>query len=294
MIIISGLILIYLLPSESVGQILADYLITSDINGFIASKNPTAGDGPGMLAGVDHFYFDHKDRTFRISYFNLTTRVGPVIQVTQHAGSDSDKWLLHEIDMDFRTYYGLPGRSYGPRQIEGQTVLEDVAGGRNYRWLSGNKVIMIEYRDPQLTKHEPIEVVGAYLAKHPSTLPPIRLIDLRSAEYKAVWIKDEMERRLWLCDKWFVQLESDRSKLSSILKTIADHMVVFLDYREKYYGIQGKDDKIALTGYLSAKDETSIRNKLAGYKTWWNANKTKSIHGFPRPGEHQYLSTKKL
>lgn len=38
----------------------------------------------------------------------------------------------------------------------------------------------------------------------------------------------------------FVQLESDRAKLSSVLKTIGDHMVVFLDYREKYHGMSGR------------------------------------------------------
>ncbi len=39
----------------------------------------------------------------------------------------------------------------------------------NYRWISGNKVIMLEYHDTGMTKPEPIEAVRAYLAKHPST-----------------------------------------------------------------------------------------------------------------------------
>jgi hypothetical protein len=55
-------------------------------------------------------------------------------------------------------------------------------------------------------------------------------------------------------------------------------MVVFLDYREKYYGIKGRDEKSALSRYLTAKDGTSIKSKLTEYKTWWSVNKTKAIN----------------
>jgi hypothetical protein len=55
-------------------------------------------------------------------------------------------------------------------------------------------------------------------------------------------------------------------------------MSVFLDYRQKYFGISGKDDKLALMGHLSAKDETSIKNKLTGYRAWWNVNKARVIN----------------
>jgi len=275
-IIIGALILICLLGSQSVGQTIADYLIVGDINGFIASKNPTSGEGPGMLAGADHFYLDHKDRTYRISYFNLTTKVGPVIQVTQHAGADSDRWLLHEVEDAYRRN---PEQDYFKgtiREINGNKIFSYQLG-THYSWLSDNIVVDIKYTDLQKVKPEPLEVIQAYLQKIPST---ITLIDTeaKSRSHNEQWIKDEMERRLWLCDKWFVRLESDRSKLPSILKTIADHMVVFLDYREKYYGISGKDDKLALMGYLSAKNEAGIKSKLTEYKIWRNVNKSKSIN----------------
>ena len=87
-----------------------------------------------------------------------------------------------------------------------------------------------------------------------------------------------MERRLWLCGKWFVHLESDRSKLNSTLKTTVDHIAVFLNYRDKYYGISAKDDGLVLMGYLSAENETGIKSKLTEYRIWWNANKTKAIN----------------
>jgi hypothetical protein len=208
----------------------------------------------------------------------MALRLAVKVEVTKHMGSDSDKWLLHEIDMDFRNYYGVPGISYGPREINGQSILEDAAGGANYRWLSGNRVIMISYHDSQMTKPEPIEVVDAYLGKHPSTLPPMRLVELRSPENKTVWIKDEMDRRLWLCDKWFLQVQMNKAEMSDAVRTIVKCLNVFLDYREKYYGMNAKDEKIGLLGYLDKMDGTSIKNKLTEYKNWWNANKTRSIN----------------
>jgi hypothetical protein len=277
-LIIKILIFIFCLVSKGYGYTIPDYLIVNDIGGFIASKNPTAGRGPGELAGVGHFSHDHEDVTYEISYFNLQTRVGPEVQVTQHAGSDSDKWLLHELDTDFRNYYGMPGRAYGPRQIDGQTILEDAAGGRNYRWLSNDMVIVIQYHDAQMAKPEPVEVVKAYLTKHPSTLPAMKLSELRSPENKTIWIKDEMERRLWLCDKWFLQLQVGKTELPDTVQSTVKHLNVFLDYREKYYGINARDEKIALNNYLLNKDGTAIKNKLTEYKTWWSVNKTKSIN----------------
>lgn len=54
-------------------------------------------------------------------------------------------------------------------------------------------------------------------------------------------------------------------------------MNVFLDYREKYYGISATDEKKLLWEYLRANDGTAIKNKLAEYKAWWSDNKDKAI-----------------
>ena len=116
-----------------------------------------------------------------------------------------------------------------------------------------------------------------YLTKFSSSIA-LTDNDLKAKPHNEQWIKDEMERRLWLCDKWFVRVESDRSRLSSTLKTIADHMAVFLNYRDKYYGISSKDDGLALMGYLDAKNEAGIRIRLTEYKNWWNVNKARSIN----------------
>ena len=277
-LMIKILIFVFFLVSKGYGYTIPDYLIINDIGGFIASKNPTAGRGPGELAGVGHFSRDHDDVTYEISYFNLQTRVGPEVQVTQHAGSDSDKWLLHELDAEFRNYYGIPDMSYTIKLIDGNTLFAFGSGGWDYRWLSGNKAIIIEYNDLDMVKPQPLEVVKAYLAKHPSTIPPMKLAELRSPEMKTIWIKDEMERRLWLCDKWFLQLQMGKVDQDEALRSVVKSLVIFSDYREKYYGITAKDEKSALEKYLYTKDGTAIKNKLTEYKTWWSVNKTKSIN----------------
>jgi hypothetical protein len=155
--------------------------------------------------------------------------------------------------------------------------MEFGSGGWDYRWLNGNKVIKIEYTDLEMTKPEPIDVVKAYLAKHPSTLPAITLTDLRSVAFKTAWIKDEMERRLWLCDKWFMQLQLQKVTEQQTSQESVKSMNIFLDYREKYYSMAAVSEKNLLAGYLSTNNGTGIRNKLAEYKTWWQANKTAAI-----------------
>ena len=275
--LIGTVIFSMLIGGIALAQEMSNYLITSNIGDFIASTNPTSGAGPGVAVGADHFYHDHTDMTYRISYYNLQTKVGPEVQITQHTGGDSDKWLLHEVDREFRNYYGIPGKSYGPRQIGGQTIIENLVAGGSYRWISGTKVIVIEYHDSQMTKPEPIEVIQAYLQKHPSTMQAFTLEALRSTVNKTTWIKDEMDRRLWLCDKWFMQLQLKKVEEKQAYQESVKSMNIFLNYREKYYGMSAANEKSLLAGYLKTNNGTGIKNKLAEYKNWWMANKTGAI-----------------
>ncbi len=128
-----------------------------------------------------------------------------------------------------------------------------------------------------MTKPEPLEVVRAYLAKHPSTLTAMTSADLRTEENKTKWIKDEMERRLWLCDRWFLALQTGKAKEKTVYRNAVDSMQVFLDYREKYYGISAKSEKQVLWEYLQANNGTGIKDKLQKYKSWWSGNRDKAI-----------------
>ncbi|MEW5744067.1 MAG: hypothetical protein AB1805_01325 [Nitrospirota bacterium] len=272
-------IILLLFPVLSFSQELATFLILNDIGAYKYRPKRTGEmyGSSGTLIPTGHFDSDHNDTTYKTRYVHPVTILGVDVQVTQHAGSDSDKWLLHEVERVFRNYYGMPGDSYVIRQINGNSIMAAGTGGWRYVWLSGNKVVNIQYTDLQMSKSEPLEVVQAYLTKHPSTLPVMSSSDLRTPENKAKWIKDEMERRLWLCDKWSMQYQLGKVTQSDMIRELVEHMTVFLDYRDRYYGIKADDEKMALSNYLLQNNGTAIRNRLSEYKTWWGANKGRVI-----------------
>ncbi len=273
--VLTLIVLLLLQPVVVCAITVSDYLIDADIGQYSKSYPGSCPKGSGIVAGAGHFKIDHSDNACDIRYYNEASDLGVEVQVTKHSGSDSDKWLGHEIDIEFRNYYGIPG--YYIKTINGNTVYVYGAGGRDYRWLSGNKVIMIEYHDSQLTKPEPLEIIQAYLTKHPSTLPAVTTKDVMSTASKTTWIKDEMDRCLWLCDKWFMQLQLQKVKQTDAIQAAVKSMNVFLDYREKYYGIKAADEKNLLAGYLNTNNGTSIKVKLTEYKNWWTVHKTEAI-----------------
>ena len=231
-----------------------------------------------MIAATGHFGGDHEDITCRRGYYNLQQDLAVSIQVTQHAGSDSDKWLLHEVEDGYRDgemeRLGLLTEGTVLMRIGLNRVFWIGLGGGSFMWLSGNVVIKVSYVDLRGAKPEPLEVVRAYLQKFPSTISSTMKLDRAHDEQ---WIKNEMERRLWLCEKWFLHLQMGKVTLDETLESVIKSMVIFLDYREKYYGIKSKNEKLALVTYFDKKDGTSIKNKLSTYKTWWSVNKGKSI-----------------
>lgn len=269
--------LLSLQPMAALAITVSDYLVDADIGQYSKSYPGACPKGTGILAGVSHFKIDHTDYACDIHYYNETSDFGVEVQVTKHSGSDSDKWLMHEVDTEFRTYYGIPDPSYIIKTINGNTIYTFGTAGWDYRWVSGNKVIMIEYHDTQMNKPEPLEIVQAYLAKHPSTLPMISMKDLYSSAGKTTWIKDEMERRLWFCDKWFYQLQLKKVEEKQVYQESVKSMNIFLDYREKYYGIKAINEKNILASYLYSNNGTGIKAKLTEYKNWWSVNKDKAI-----------------
>ena len=283
-----SLVLLYVflsLTTRAFAQTTSDYLILQDIGSYkvdrpenvLQGRQPTGGPeivdtSTGIFGPADHYSADHVDTSYTVAYIGGNGMPSPTVIITLHAGSDSDQWLLHEVDRDFRNSYGIPGRSYGSRQINGQMIIENLTGGGCYRWLSGKKVVQIEYRDPQMRKAEPLEIVKAYLIKYPSTLPEMVMSQLSSEENVGKWIKDEMERRLWLGEKWLAQIQPS-TQLGSKLKSATDSMVVYLNYCEKYFGIHAKDEKIALASALDRNNVAAVRAKLTSYKTWWASHK---------------------
>lgn len=271
------LILIMLLfPVLAFSQDIGNYLVLKDIGEYIfRPKRVITVQNAGILVPTGHFP-GHGDMTYEGIYIHPQTYLGVSVQVTQHTGSDSDKWLLHEVEKGFRAPNDKEGRlgllHSGSRfvEISGNKIFRYWSA---YRWMSNYVVVVIDYGDPR--KSEPLEVVQAYLQKFPSTIPPTLALDNAHDEK---WIKDEMERRLWLCDKWFLQLQLQKAEQKTVLQNTVDSMQVFLSYRQKYYGIDALEDKKALSNYLLQNNGTAIRNKLKEYKDWWTANKGGAIN----------------
>ncbi len=267
---------------------LSDCLITSDIGKYtFEGESANMGKGSGVVGIAGHFDLDHEDIVCTGEYSNIKEIeglpieearqkiIGIEVQVTQHAGSESDKWLMHEVERGFRSDDFESHFEGMIREIEGNKIFTWLYG-TSYRWVSDNVVVYISYSDPQLSKPEPLEIVRAYLQKFPSTIT-MTDAEVKSREHNEKWIKDEMERRLWLCDKWFYQLQLKKVDLRKTLREVVDHLNVFLDYRERYYGVKATDEKNLLWEYLQANDGTSIKRKLKEYKDWWSNNKEKAI-----------------
>jgi hypothetical protein len=266
----------------------SDFLILQDIGSYkfiTESKNPLTkkiaqipgyimSNNSGVVAGSGHFGLDHVDATYETYYESDVVDLGVKVQVTKHLGADSDKWLMHEIEDGFKKRYSL-GSAYA-----GKNPIRDFSGNRifymwrEYRWISNNIVVIIEASDQKGLKPEPTEIVQAYMQKFPSTIPSALVLD---DAHKVQWIKDEMDRRLWLCDKWFMQLQLRKVDEKQAYQESFESMNIFLDYREKYYGLKGADEKNLLAGYLNTNNGTGIKTKLDEYKKWWVVNKDKAI-----------------
>jgi hypothetical protein len=274
LVMLCGLTLTILLPGRVLAGSASDYLIMQDMGLYKFMGKGGGGQGSGILSPTDHFSKDHIDESYGGAYIDRIAKIGVNVEVTKHSGSDSDKWLLHELEEGFQKRDSL-GSAYA-----GKNPIRDFIGNRifymwrEYRWISNNIVVIIEASDPQGLKPEPTEVVQAYLQKFPSTIPSSLVLD---DAHKVQWIKDEMDRRLWLCDKWFMQLQLRKAEEKDVYRESVKSMNIFLDYREKYYGMKAADEKNILAGYLNTNNGTGIKTKLKEYKDWWAVNKEKAI-----------------
>jgi hypothetical protein len=255
----------------------SDILVCRNIGDFI-QYNCECREGRGILVTADHFGEDHKDVTCDVTYYSKTEKMSVKAEVTLHGGSsDANRWLVHEVDKEFRTYYGTPGQEYVVKKIDGNALYTFGSKGWNYRWVSENKVIMLEYHDTGMTKPEPIKIVKAYVAKYPSSIAPMTTQEMNSASNEMKWIKDEMDRRLLLCDKWLQYLFLKKNVGKQVREEPVESMNVFLDYREKYFGVNAEPDKNLLVSYLNSNNGTGVKAKLTEYKAWWAANKSRTI-----------------
>ena len=155
------LTLFCVLAIQSIGnaQTPSDYLILQDIGSYkfsTQSINPvtdevkqipgyTVTKSPGMLKGAGHFKTDHKDTTYTTGYESDVADLSVKVQVTQHTGGDSDRWLLHEIETGFRN-----AKVYRLGLLNSHKIREKDNGNKiffrglvyGYRWVSNNIVVI--------------------------------------------------------------------------------------------------------------------------------------------------------
>lgn len=251
-----------------------EYLIMQSIGAYHNGGKGHCGEGAGLLEATGHFSEDHDDITCSTDYYNTAQKLAVDIQVSKHAGGDSDKWLLHEVEHAFSDNETLDATYVSPnplRDINGRKIFYTWG---YYEWISNYVTVRIQFTDLTGTKPEPLEVVQAYLQKFPSTIPSSFVLD---KAHKIQWIKDEMDRRLWLCTKWFAQLQLGTVEQKDSFNAAFESMTIFLNYREKYYGIQAADEKNLLIRYLETNNGTGIHAKLATYKAWWGTHKGDSL-----------------
>lgn len=273
-----AIIIILLLPAIVYAQDLSNYLILSDVGEYKYRPRRTLETygNSGALISAGHFDLDHADILYETHYIHPVTILSVDVQVTQHIGADSDKWLLHEVEDSFRDgnidKLGLLTKGTRLKDINGKKYVS--LRGSGYAWISNYVVVEILYSDLNGNKPEPTEVIQTYLQKFPSTISSSLVFD---SVHDVQWIKDEMDRRLWLADKWFVHIQSSDPKNGNKLKSLTDSMVIFLDYREKYFSVNAKNEKIALETMLLQNNIIAIQAKLTEFKTWWSEHKGNSI-----------------
>jgi len=162
-------------------------LVTGDIGKFTYDVDTSnLANASGVVGQAGHFNKDHIDTICTGEYYNLKEIEGLPdsearskiiaidVQVTQHAGADSDQWLLHEVESSFR---GREKEGWLGQGLRGSTSIREINGNKifdygniDYRWISNNVVIYIHYTDLEGTKPEPLEIVQAYLTKFPPTI----------------------------------------------------------------------------------------------------------------------------
>jgi membrane carboxypeptidase/penicillin-binding protein len=126
------------------------------------------------------------------------------------------------------------------------------------------------------TKPEPLEIVRAYLAKYPSSIT-MTDAELKSAAHTESWLRNEMERRVWLMEKWVGVGNADVLKQAEAERAILEHAEVFSKYMHKYLGDSPNE---MIKGFFLASrpfNWTRLTAEVGKLRAWWDANKSRPL-----------------
>jgi len=260
---------------------ISDYLILEDIGpyrqtpevefmGKLVARKPACLQGGDDISGIYN--------SCRISYAGGAGNLSITVEARVYK---SGQWILHDLEDAFRDhekFHALLDPNVRVRTINGKNLfVASVGGGKTYTWGSGKNVrIEIRYSTYSKNKPEPMDVVKAYLAKYPSTMT-LKESEFRSKAHSEQWLREEMNRHLWLAEQQFTLASAGISDINEVLKDIVDNLEMFLSYREHFYAVKASSNQEFLVERLDAEDAPAIKNLLNEYKTWWSENKTREF-----------------
>ncbi len=287
-------VILLMMPCLSMADV-SDYLILNEIGSYRIiketihpiTKKIVMRDGytieeehAGVSLASIHFNVDHNDTTYGTYYESDVADLGVRVQITQHAGADSDQWLMHEIEDAYRDGNDKEGRlgllTQGTRirDIDGNKIIGMRGGG--YNWVSNSILVDVSYTDLYGTKPEPLEILKAYLAKYPSSMI-LTDTEFKSATHNEKWIKDEMGRRLWITGKWLEAHGAGTAELKDTLYNTYKSLEVFLRYREKYFEVGAIDHIREIYAFKKEGQVAGMQAKAQELDQWWQLNKNEEI-----------------
>ncbi len=280
-------------PANLLATNIDQVLIITDIgpykleHPFVTSDGLVIGGGEPKSSqegnGAEGFY-----SAYTVGYDGGDNLAGPDIEIRIY---DSPQWMLRDLESDLKEYQDgvatVTDTSAITKIIDNNPVIKMRAGGGVYRWISGNKAIFIEYHDLQLEYPIPMEVISAYLAKYPSTLPAT--YQIRHPDREKQFIREEFERLITVAGRWVDLIQADDPEKREKLKSAATNLMNFAKYRKVYFssmlgsllgGSMDEDINLLQTAHMGPDLETIVRTKLTEYQEWWASHENDSI-SFP-------------
>lgn len=272
---------------------LDDYLLIKDIGPYKLEQPFVGVSGLVIYGGKpkerrrgnegEGFYY-----SYTMGYDGGAGFAGPDVEIRVY---DSPQWMLYDLERDLKeSQDGVSTRtdkSAATELIDNYPVIVFEAGGGSYRWISGNKSIIVKYIDLHFDYPIPMEVISAYLAKYPSTLPAD--YQIRHPDREKQFIREEFERLITVADRWVALIQTDDPERREKLKAAATNLMNFAKYRKVYFssmlsnllgGSMDEDINLLETAHMGPDLENIVRTKLAEYQEWWALHKNDAI-SFP-------------
>jgi len=219
--------------------------------------------------------FGETYKSYKTRYHSNSVSPFIVVEVKEYTFSD---WTVnHKMQYPFRDKnkerIGLSLPEAQVISIDGTYILS--IKGKRYSWSRGNKIIDITCPETDCSEIEPTEIIHAYLQKFPAAqrLPFGWIRDVLGPDQTRRWIHDEMSFRLSSANFRFQDV------LPKEMAVVVDHLVVFLDFRERYFGIPSEAEKQDLIQCCLPKEEdtagihlerrSELAKRIQEYQRWW-------------------------